>query len=167
VATPKNLTFREAATLTCSALTAWNGLYGLQGRTVMPGDVVLTQGTSGVSIFALRVSVWTLDSGFRRGSHESAKFAKAAGATVIATTSSDAKAEALKNLGADHVINYKTDSNWGETAKRLTSGKVGVDHVIKVGGPNTLAQSLKAVKLEGLVTIIGYLQGKGRVCRKN
>jgi NADPH:quinone reductase-like Zn-dependent oxidoreductase len=88
------------------------------------------------------------------------KFAKAAGATVIATTSSDAKAETLKKLGADHIINYKADPNWGETAKGLTSGKEGVDNVMEVGGPKTLAQSLKAVKLEGLVTIIGYLQGQ-------
>jgi NADPH:quinone reductase-like Zn-dependent oxidoreductase len=89
------------------------------------------------------------------------QFAKAAGATVITTTSSEAKAKTLKELDADRVINYQTDTKWGETAKDLAVGKEGVDNIIEVGEPNTLAQSLKAVKLEGLITIIGYLQGQG------
>jgi NADPH:quinone reductase-like Zn-dependent oxidoreductase len=107
-------------------LTSWNALYGLQSKALKPGDTVLTQGTGGVSLSAIQ-------------------FAKAGGATVIATTSSDEKAKRLEKLGADIVINYKTDPNWGETAKRLSPGKVGVDHIIEVGGPGTLAQSLKGI----------------------
>jgi NADPH:quinone reductase-like Zn-dependent oxidoreductase len=118
---PKNLNFLEGSTLTCAALTAWNGLYGLESRALKQGDVVLTQGTGGVSIFALQ-------------------FAKAAGATVIATTSSAKKAEILKKLGADHVINYKEDANWGETAKKFTPNGEGVTHVLEVGGPTTMKQ---------------------------
>ncbi|KAA8570950.1 hypothetical protein EYC84_000327 [Monilinia fructicola] len=93
---PTSLSYLEAATLPCAALTAWNALYGL--KPLKPGDVVLTQGTGGVSIFAVQ-------------------FAKAAGATVIATTSSDEKASALKKLGVDHVINYKTTPEWGAHAR--------------------------------------------------
>ena len=134
---PSNLNFVEGATLTCAGLTAWNALYGVEGKRLMPGQWVLTQGTGGVSIFALQ-------------------FAKAAGAKVISTTSSKEKEERLKKLGADHVINYKEDANWGETAKKLTGG-VGVDHIIEVGGPSTVRNSLKAIKFEGIISIIGYL----------
>ncbi len=91
---------------------------------------MLTQGTGGVSIFAVQ-------------------FAKAAGATVIATTSSAKKASVLIFHGADFVINYKETPNWGEEAKALTPGKVGVDHVLEVGGPATMEQSLKAIKIDG------------------
>ncbi|KAJ3454859.1 hypothetical protein MRS44_013459 [Fusarium solani] len=136
---PKNLSYLEAGTLSCSALTAWNALYGL--KAVLPGDWVLTQGTGGVSISGLQ-------------------FAKAAGARVIATTSSAAKAEILKNLGADHVINYRDTPNWGEEAKRITGG-AGVDHVLEVGGATTVTESLKAVAIGGLVTIIGWIGGEG------
>jgi NADPH:quinone reductase-like Zn-dependent oxidoreductase len=86
------------------------------------------------------------------------KFAKAAGATVIATTSSKEKEKTLKKLGADHVINYKEDENWGTTAKELTGG-LGVHHVIEVGGAGTLKQSLKAIRYEGIITIVGFLGG--------
>lgn len=134
---PSNLNFLEASTLTCAGLTAWNALYGLKG--LMPGDWVLTQGTGGVSIFAVQ-------------------FAKAAGARVIATTSSAAKGEKLKQLGADHVLNYKEDENWGETAKKLTGGK-GVQHVVEVGGPSTMTQSLKAIAFDGVISIIGFIGG--------
>jgi NADPH:quinone reductase-like Zn-dependent oxidoreductase len=137
---PSNLNFLEASTLTCAALTAWNALYGLESRGLKPGQTVLTQGTGGVSIFALQ-------------------FAKAAGARVIATTSSDKKAELLKKYGADHVINYKETPNWGETAKSLTPGGAGVEHVVEVGGPTTMAQSLKAVKIDGVISIIGFIGG--------
>jgi len=137
---PSNLTPTEAGTLTCAPLTAWNALYGLESKALRPGEVVLTQGTGGVSLAAVQ-------------------FAKAAGATVIATTSSDEKAKRLEKLGADIVINYKKDPNWGETAKRLSPGKAGVDHVIEVGGPGTMEQSLKAVKLEGVISVIGFLAG--------
>jgi NADPH:quinone reductase-like Zn-dependent oxidoreductase len=78
---------------------------------------------------------------------------------VIATTSSAAKAEKLKKLGADHVINYKEDPNWGETARKLTPDGAGVDHIIEVGGPGNFAQSFKAIKFEGLISVIGFLSG--------
>ncbi|KAF1846751.1 NAD(P)-binding protein [Cucurbitaria berberidis CBS 394.84] len=135
---PQNLNFLEASTLSCAALTAWNALYGLESRALKPGQTVLTQGTGGVSIFALQ-------------------FAKAAGARVIATTSSEKKAEILKKLGADHVINYKEDQNWGETAAKITG--TGVDHVVEVGGPKTMAQSIKAAAIDGVISIIGFIGG--------
>jgi NADPH:quinone reductase-like Zn-dependent oxidoreductase len=134
---PKHLNYVEAATLTCAGLTAWNALYGL--KPLMPGDWVLTQGTGGVSVFAVQ-------------------FAKAAGAKVIATTSSASKGEKLKSLGADHVLNYKEDANWGETAKKLTEG-AGVQHVVEVGGPNTMKQSLKAIAVDGVISVIGFIGG--------
>ena len=137
---PTTLNFQQASTLSCAAVTAWNALYGVESKSLKPGDTVLTQGTGGVSTFALQ-------------------FAKAAGARVISTTSSDAKAETLKKLGADHIINYKTDVNWGETAKKATPDNAGCSHVIEVGGPKTMAQSLKAIKPEGTITIIGFLGG--------
>lgn len=139
---PKGLSVEEASTLSCAAVTAWNALYGLKSNALKPGDVVVTQGTGGVSLFAVQ-------------------FASAAGATIISTTSSDEKAKKLKDLGAHHVINYKSDPNWGETAKKLTPGGLGADHVIEVGGPTTMTQSLKAIKMEGVITIIGFLGGSG------
>jgi len=137
VAKPENIDFRQAATLTCAGLTAWNALYGL--KPLLPGDYVLTQGTGGVSIFAVQ-------------------FAKAAGAKVIATTSSETKAQRLKELGADHVLNYKEDANWGETAKKITGGR-GVQHILEVGGPTTMTQSFKAIGFDGIITVIGFLGG--------
>ncbi|KAI1347062.1 hypothetical protein F5Y01DRAFT_330156 [Xylaria sp. FL0043] len=138
VRAPKNLSYAEAATLTCAGLTSWNALYGL--KAIKPGDTVLVQGTGGVSLFALQ-------------------FAKAAGAKVIATTSSKDKEETVKKLGADHVLNYKQDENWGDTARKLTPGGEGVDVVIEVGGAGTLQQSLQAIKYEGTIAIIGFLGG--------
>ncbi|KAF2396618.1 zinc-binding alcohol dehydrogenase-like protein [Trichodelitschia bisporula] len=138
---PKNLNDIETSTLTCAALTSWNALYGL--KQLKPGEYVLTQGTGGVSIFAVQ-------------------FAKAAGAKVIATTSSAKKAELLKKLGADHIINYKEDPNWGETAKKLTPNQVGVDHVIEVGGATTLKQSLNCIKLDGIISLIGFVGGNSK-----
>lgn len=138
---PPSLNWFEAATLTCAAVTAWNGLYGL--KPLAPGDVVLTQGTGGVSIFALQ-------------------FAKAAGATVISTTSSPEKAEILKKLGSDHVINYKITPNWGQKAKELTPKGEGVDNVLEVGGPATMSQSLNAVKVDGLISVIGFISGDSK-----
>ncbi|KAF2708846.1 alcohol dehydrogenase [Pleomassaria siparia CBS 279.74] len=135
---PTNLNLLEASTLSCAALTAWNALYGL--KELKPGQTVLTQGTGGVSIFALQ-------------------FAKAAGARVIATTSSEKKVELLKKYGADHVINYKERPNWGEHAKSLTPGGAGVEHVVEVGGPTTLAQSIKAIKIDGVISVIGFIGG--------
>ncbi|WP_300720049.1 NAD(P)-dependent alcohol dehydrogenase [Pseudomonas sp.] len=134
---PAGYSHAEAATLTTAGLTAWRALMADGG--LKPGDTVLIQGTGGVSIFALQ-------------------FAKMAGATVIATSSSDAKLERLKALGADHLINYRKDTNWGETARGLTGGR-GVDHVIEVGGPSTLEQSMIAVRVAGHISIIGILSG--------
>lgn len=88
------------------------------------------------------------------------QFAKAGGAKVIATTSSSAKAEVLKQLGANHIINYREDPNWGVTAKNLTSNQEGVDHIVEVVGADTITQSLKAIKLEGIITIIGLIGGR-------
>lgn len=87
------------------------------------------------------------------------QFAKAAGASVIATTSSEEKGKKLKELGADHVINYKTNPNWGEIARTLTPDNVGVDYIIEVGGSGTLEQSFKCIKLEGFINIIGFVGG--------
>jgi NADPH:quinone reductase-like Zn-dependent oxidoreductase len=143
VAMPACLSWLEASTLPCAAVTAWNALYGI--KPLQPGQVVLTQGTGGVSIFAVQ-------------------FAKAAGATVIATTSSDSKARLLKNLGADHVINYKEEKDWGTKAKALTPNGEGVDNVVEVGGPLTIAQSLEATRLDGLISIIGFLAGGAEQC---
>ena len=134
---PAGYSHAEAATLCCAGLTAWRALMvegGLQA-----GDTVLVQGTGGVSIFALQ-------------------FAKAVGATVIATTSSDEKMARLKALGADHVINYKQDARWGLTAKEITGGH-GVDHVVEVGGPGNLPQSVSALALGGRIALIGVLTG--------
>lgn len=140
VSMPESLSFEEGATLPCAGVTAWNALTGIKSQALKSGDTVLTQGTGGVSIFAVQ-------------------FAKAAGAKVIATTSSSEKAEVLKKLGADHVINYKETPEWGEAAKKLTYGEEGVDYVVEVGGPSTMEQSLKAVKIDGVIGIVGFLGG--------
>ncbi|MCQ4348044.1 NAD(P)-dependent alcohol dehydrogenase [Pseudomonas stutzeri] len=134
---PRGWSHAEAATLTTAGLTAWRAL--MADGALQPGDSVLVQGTGGVSIFALQ-------------------FAKLAGATVIATSSSDAKLERLQAMGADHVINYRTNPAWGETARALTGGR-GVDHVIEVGGPATLAQSMAAARVGGHIAVIGILSG--------
>lgn len=140
VRAPSTLTAREASTLSCAALTAWNALYGSLDHVVKAGQWVLVQGTGGVSIFALQ-------------------FAKAAGARVIATTGSASKVEILKKLGADHVISYKEDRKWGETAKKLTGGR-GVDIIVQVAGVNEMEQSIEAIKMCGVITIIGFLAGR-------
>ncbi|PWY90599.1 alcohol dehydrogenase [Aspergillus sclerotioniger CBS 115572] len=137
---PPSLSFLEASTLTCAGLTAWNALFGLESRAPRKGDVVLVQGTGGVSIIALQ-------------------FALACGATVIATTSSEAKAQKLKAAGAHHVLNYRADPNWGETAKQLTPDGKGVHLVVDVGGLSTAGQSLKAVRPEGVIAMTGLLGG--------
>ncbi len=136
---PKGWNHAEASTLTTAGLTAWRAL--MSDDALKPGDTVLIQGTGGVSIFALQ-------------------FAKMAGATVIATSSSDTKLEKLRNMGADHAINYKKTPNWGETALALTNGR-GVDHVIEVGGPATLEQSMIAARIGGHISLIGILTGLG------
>ncbi|KAF7538855.1 hypothetical protein G7054_g2608 [Neopestalotiopsis clavispora] len=138
VSAPSSLNAIEASTLTCAPLTAWNALYGIQSKMIKAGDWVLTQGTGGVSLAAIQ-------------------FAVAAGATVVATTSSPDKEKLLKRLGAAHVINYQETAEWGVTARALTPNKLGFDHVLEIGGATSVAQSLKAIKLEGLITIIGFL----------
>ena len=137
---PSTLSVQEASTLPCAAVTAWNSLFGLEGRKVKSGDYVLTEGTGGVSIFAIQ-------------------FALAVDANVIATTSSASKGNRLKAMGVQHVINYKKDENWGETAKKLTTHGLGVNHVVEVGGSGTLNQALKAIRMEGVISLIGFLSG--------
>jgi NADPH:quinone reductase-like Zn-dependent oxidoreductase len=134
---PAGYTHVEAATLTCTGVTAWRGLV-VCGR-VKPGDTVLIQGSGSVSLFALQ-------------------FAKVAGARVIATSSSEDRLESLRRLGADTVINYKAVPDWGQEAKDLTDGR-GVDHVIEVGGPGTLSQSITACRTGGHIALIGVLTG--------
>ncbi|HMM13767.1 MAG TPA: NAD(P)-dependent alcohol dehydrogenase [Parvibaculum sp.] len=134
---PKNLSAEEAATLPCAALTAWRALVVEGG--LKPGDTVLAQGTGGVSIFALQ-------------------FAKAAGARVIITSSSDEKLERARALGADATINYVKTPDWASEARKLTGGR-GVDHVVEVGGADTLPQSIMAARLGGHVAVIGLLSG--------
>ena len=137
---PTHLSFEEGATLPCAAVTAWDALFH-SARPTLPGDVVLTLGTGGVSVFAIQ-------------------FARAAGARVIATSSSDQKLQHAKQLGASDCINYKTTPAWDKAVKELTGG-VGVDHVVEVGGPGTLPMSLNAVRRSGFVHVIGLLSGAG------
>ncbi|MCG2577252.1 NAD(P)-dependent alcohol dehydrogenase [Dechloromonas sp. XY25] len=134
---PAGYTHAEAATLTTAGLTAWRALVVNGG--LKAGDSVLTMGTGGVSIFALQI-------------------AKMMGATVISTSSSDAKLERLKALGADHTINYQQTPDWGARVLELTDGR-GVDHVVEVGGPATLAQSITAARIGGHIALIGVLTG--------
>jgi len=134
---PKGLSHAEAATLTCAGVTAWRAV--VTDGKVRPGQTVLVQGTGGVSLFALQ-------------------FAKIAGATVIATSSSAAKLERLKSLGADYAINYRENENWGEAVLDLTGGR-GVEHVIEVGGPNTLRQSFHCARTGAHIAIIGAVGG--------
>lgn len=134
---PNGYSHAEAATLTCAGLTVWRALF--VDDAVKPGDTVLVQGTGGVSIFALQ-------------------FAKAAGATVIATSSSDEKLERLHALGADHLINYRENAAWGAKVLELTAGR-GVDTVVEIGGAGTLDQSMMATRVGGHIALIGVLAG--------
>jgi NADPH:quinone reductase-like Zn-dependent oxidoreductase len=131
---PYNLTDIEAAALPCAGLTAWRALI-VEGR-IKAGDAVLVEGTGGVSIFALQ-------------------FAKLSGARVVATTSSDAKAERLRTLGADHVINYAETPKWHKAVREWTGG-IGVDHVVEVVG-GELAQALQACRVGGHLCLVGAL----------
>lgn len=139
VSIPSHLTYEQAATLPCAAVTAWNALHG--PRPLSTGDTVLTLGSGGVSVFAIQL-------------------AKLLGLHVISTTSSDKKAEKLKELGAEEVINYKTTPNWGEVAKEFTGGR-GVNRVVEVGGPATIHQSLQAIEQGEEVSLIGVLTKTG------
>lgn len=132
---PEHLSFEEAATLPCAAVTAWHGLIAF--GTLKAGDTALTLGTGVVSIFALQ-------------------FAKMHGARVIATSSSDEKLALVRELGADETINYKKAPDWDKEALRLTDG-IGVDHVVEVGGAGTLSRSVNSTRIGGRVALIGVL----------
>lgn len=134
---PEGYNFAEAATIPTAGVTAWRAL--MVDGLLKPGQTVLVQGSGGVSIYALQI-------------------AKAVGAKVIATSSSDQKLTRLRELGADHTINYRTKPEWGRLAYEWTSGE-GVDHVIDVGGPATLVQSVEAIKVGGHISMIGILGG--------
>ncbi len=134
---PNHYTHAQAATLPCAALTAWRAL--MVEVPLRSGEVVIVQGTGGVSLFALQ-------------------FAKAAGATVIATSSSDEKLERLRKLGADHVINYRSQPEWARVVTEITGGE-GADHIVEVGGPQTLVQSIHACAVGGHISMIGVLTG--------
>ena len=141
VAIPEYLSFAEAATLPCAGLTAWNAL--VESGNLRAGETVLILGTGGVSIFAVQI-------------------AKHFGARVIATSSSDAKIEKVKALGADETINYRSTPDWEQAVLDLTDG-VGVDHVIEVGGAGTIEKSLASVRVGGTVSMIGALSGGATV----
>lgn len=134
---PRDWSHAEAATITTAGLTAWRALVG-DGQ-LKAGDTVLTLGTGGVSIIALQI-------------------AKAMGAQVIITSSSDDKLQRARELGADHGINYRQRPDWAAAVLELTGGR-GVDHVIELGGPGTLAQSIEAVRVGGHISLIGVLTG--------
>ena len=134
---PKGFNFAESATLTTAGLTAWRALVG-DGH-LKAGDSVLVLGTGGVSMFALQ-------------------FAKATGASVVVTSSSDDKLARARQLGADHTINYKSVTEWGDAVLGWTGGR-GVDHVIELGGPGTVAQSIRAARVGGHISLIGTLTG--------
>jgi NADPH:quinone reductase-like Zn-dependent oxidoreductase len=134
---PEHLSYEEASTLPCSGVTAWNAL-AVSGK-LKAGESVLTLGTGGVSIFAIQ-------------------FARIFGARIISTTSCDEKAERLRSLGANEVINYRTLEDWDKAVLDLTE-KRGVDHVVEVGGSGTLGRSMNSVRLGGHVAMIGALTG--------
>lgn len=136
---PKGYSHAEAATLTTAGLTAWRALVVDGG--LKAGDVVVALGTGGVSIFALQI-------------------AKAMGASVVVTSSSDEKLDRARTLGADHTVNYRTTEDWASSVLEFTDGR-GADHVIEVGGPGTLPQSIKACRIGGHIALIGVLTGIG------
>jgi NADPH:quinone reductase-like Zn-dependent oxidoreductase len=138
VVAPSHLDDAEASTLVCAGTTAWNAV---ETAGVRPGDVVVTQGTGGVSCFVVQL-------------------AKARGATVILTSSSDDKLEIGRALGADHLVNYATQPEWERVVRELTGGD-GADLVVDLGGTETLARSVKATRSDGHVAIVGVLSGFG------
>ena len=134
---PAHLGFEQAATLPCAAVTAWNGLF-VSGN-LQPGRTLLLQGTGGVSLFGLQ-------------------FGKMAGATIILISSSDAKLERARAMGAHHTINYRTEPEWGKRVLELTEGR-GVDLTLEVGGAGTLSKTLRATGYAGHISLIGVLSG--------
>jgi NADPH:quinone reductase-like Zn-dependent oxidoreductase len=137
---PPHLSFEEGAALPCAAVTAWHAL--AEHARILAGQTVLAQGTGGVSIFALQLALLM-------------------GAQVVVTSSSDQKLARAKQLGATHTINYRSVPEWDKVAVKLTGG--GVDHVVEVGGPGTLAQSLRAIRVGGKITLIGVLAGAAEI----
>ncbi|KAL4987368.1 hypothetical protein BDW68DRAFT_188051 [Aspergillus falconensis] len=136
---PRTLDWLSAATLPCTWLTAWNALFGLKGKQAGPNSWVLVQGTGGVSIATLQLAV-------------------AAGATVVATTSTIEKADRLKALGAAHVVNYRNNpEDWGKEARGLTPDGRGFDFVVDIGGNETLPHSLAAIRVDGVVLVVGHV----------
>jgi NADPH:quinone reductase-like Zn-dependent oxidoreductase len=135
---PAGWSHQEAATITTAGLTAWRALVVDAG--LKAGDTILVLGTGGVSIYALQI-------------------AKAMGANVIATSSSNEKLERVRALGADATINYRETEEWGKEVLSLTGG-LGADHVIEVGGPGTLPQSIRACRIGGHISLIGVLTGR-------
>ena len=136
---PDYLSYEEGATFPCAAVTAWSSL--TCGTPLLAGHTVLVQGTGGVSVFALQL-------------------ARLFGCRVIATTSSEEKAERLRELGAESVVNYVENPNWGALVRDLTGGR-GVDRIVEVGGPGTLEQSLTCVAFGAQVALVGYVGGLG------
>lgn len=136
---PEHLSWEEAATLPCAALTAWHAL--VSEGNLKAGDTVLVQGTGGVSLFALQI-------------------ARLHGARVLITSSSDDKLRRAMGVGADSGTNYKTSPEWDKWALQQTGG-VGVDHLVEVGGAGTLARSFKATRAGGTISLIGVLAGGG------
>lgn len=134
---PGHLSFEQGATLPCAGVTAYHALF--EAAALKPGDAVLLQGTGGVSVFALQL-------------------AKAAGLRVVMTSSSAAKRDLARSLGADHVLDYRADPKWGESARAWAGGQ-GVDLVVDVGGPGTLDQSIAALRYGGTVSLLGVLTG--------
>jgi NADPH:quinone reductase-like Zn-dependent oxidoreductase len=141
VCIPDHLSFEEAATLPCAALTAFNALFESGG--LKPDDTILLQGTGGVSIFALQ-------------------FASVLGNRIIITSSSDEKLQKAKELGATDLINYKTTEDWDKAVLALTENR-GVDHIVEVGGAGTMSKSLNAVRMGGHIAVIGVLSGQGEI----
>jgi NADPH:quinone reductase-like Zn-dependent oxidoreductase len=137
---PSHLSFEEGASLPCAAVTAWHAL--AEHARVVAGQTVLVQGTGGVSIFALQL-------------------ARLMGAQVIVTSSSEQKLARAKELGAAHGVNYKATPEWDQAVVEASGG--GVDHVVEVGGPGTLARSLRAIRIGGKITLIGVLSGAAEI----
>jgi NADPH:quinone reductase-like Zn-dependent oxidoreductase len=135
------MSFEQAATLPCAAVTAWNAAL-VKGR-LQPGQTIVTLGTGGVSLFA-------------------AQLALMGGARVIATTGNDEKIERLRKLGVNDIINYRTTPNWDARVLELTGGR-GADLVIEVGGPGSLAHSIGAIRYCGHISVVGTLAGKSTI----
>jgi NADPH:quinone reductase-like Zn-dependent oxidoreductase len=138
---PSHMSFEEAATLPCAAVTAWNAVFD-KGR-LQPGQTLVTLGTGGVSLFAAQLALMS-------------------GARVIATTGSDAKVARLRELGVAEVINYQSTANWDTRVREITGGR-GADLVVEVGGPGSLAKSIAALRYCGHISAVGNLAGKATI----